>query len=153
MGRRLLALALLMLVALTGCGGSPKDLDVPSRAQSLWSSRVRYLGDSSRVAALAREVGPAPEGSYSISLQTAKPPYALTIELERSHKPFDATDFSEPATLLLGLVANLDKVSVTTSGHAYSLTAAAASRDLGYDVKELGRDQSRLTAYLDANSD
>ena len=153
MGRRLLALALLMLVALTGCGGSPKDPDVPSRAQSLWSSRVRYLGDSSRVAALAREVGPAPEGSYSISLQTAKPPYALTIELERSHKPFDATDFSEPATLLLGLVANLDKVSVTSSGHAYSLAAAVASRDLGYDVKELGRDQSRLMAYLDANSD
>lgn len=153
MRRRLVALALLMLVALTGCDGSANDLDVPSRAESLWSSRVRYLGDSSRVAALTREVGPAPEGSYSISLQTAKPPYALTIELERLHKPFDATDFSEPATLLLGLVTNLDKVSVTASGHAYSLTAAAASKDLGYDVKELGRDQRRLTAYLDAHSD
>ena len=141
-----------MLVTLTGCGGSPNELDVPSRAQSLWSSRVSDLGDSSRVAALTREVGPAP-GSYSISLQTAKPPYALTIALERLHKPFDATDFSEPATLLLGLVANLDKVSVTSSGHAYSLTAADASKDLGYDVKELGKDQRRLTAYLDANSD
>ena len=153
MSRRVTALALLMLVALTSCGGSPKDLDVPSRAQSLWSTRVRHLGDSSRVAALVREVAPAPEGSYSISLQTAKPPCALTIEMERLHKPFDATDFSEPATLLLGLVTYLDKVSVTSSGHAYSLTAAEASEDLGYDVKELGRDQSRLTAYLDANSD
>ena len=153
MSKRLVTLALLILVALTGCGGSPKDLDVPSSAQSLWSSRVRYLGDSSRVAALVREVGPVPEGSYSIGLQTAKPPYSLTIELERLHKPFDATDFSEPATLLLGLVTNLDKVSVTSSGHAYSLTAAAASQNLGYDVKELGRDQSRLTAYLDASRD
>ena len=148
-----MTLALLMLVALTGCAGSPEDLDVPSRAQSLWSSRVRYLGDSSRVAALVREVGPAPEDSYSISLQTAKPPYALTIEVERLDKPVDATDFSEPATLLLGLVTNLDKVSVTSSGHAFSLTAAEASKDLGYDVKELGRYQRRLRAYLDANSD
>ncbi len=153
MSGRLVILALLLLVAMTGCGGSPKDPDVPSRAQSLWSSRIRYLGDSSRVEALVREVGPVPEGSYSIGLQTANPPYALTIEVERPHKPFDATDFSEPATLLLGLVTNLDKVSVTSSGHAYSLTAAAASQDLGYDVKELGRDLSRLSAYLDANRD
>lgn len=153
MRSHLAALALLTLVALTGCGGSPNDANVPSRAQALWSSRARYVGDSSRVAVLVREVGPAPEGSYRISLETAKPPYALTIELERLHKPFDATDFREPATLLLGLVTNLDRVSVTSSGHAYSFTAASASKDLGYDVKELGRDQSRLTAYLDANSD
>lgn len=153
MSRRTAALALLLVGVLTGCGGSPEDGDVPSRAQSLWSSRVRYLGDSSRVAALVREVGPAPEGSYSIALRTAKQPYALTIELGRLHKPFGATDFSEPATLLLGLVANLDTVSVTSNGHAYTLTAAVASSDLGYDVKELGRDRSRLTSYLDANSD
>lgn len=153
MSRRLTVLTLLMVMALTGCGGSPKDPDVSSRAESLWSSRVRHLGDSSRVAALVREVGPAPEGSYSMSLHTAKPPYALTMELERLHKPFGATDFSEPATLLLGLVTNLDRVSVTSSGHAYSLTAAKASKELGYDVKELGRDHGRLTAYLDANSD
>jgi hypothetical protein len=119
----------------------------------LWSSRARSLGDGPRVAGLVREVAPAPEGSYSIDLQTTKPPSTLTVDLERSGKPFDATDFSEPATLLLGLVTNLDRVTVTSSGHAYSLTAAAASKDLGYDVKELARDQSRLTAYLDANSD
>ena len=153
MSRRSAAIALLMVVALTGCGGSPEEPHEPSRAQSLWSSRTPYIGDNSRVAALVREVSPAPEGSFSIGLQTAKPPYALTIEMERLDKPFDRTDFSGQATLLLGLVANLDKVSVTSSEHAYSLTASAASKDLGYDVKELGRDQSRLTAYLDANRD
>lgn len=73
--------------------------------------------------------------------------------MERFDKPFDRTDFSGLTTFLLGLVANLDQVSVTSSEHACSLTAAAASKDLGYDVKELGRDQIRLTAYLDANRD
>ena len=151
MSRRAAAPALVLVVALTGCGAEERD--VPSQVQSLWSSRVRYLDDSSRVAALVREVGPAPEDSYSIALRTTKPPQALTIELERLHKPFGATDFREPATLLLGLVTDLDTVSVTSSGHAYTLTATAASSDLGYDVKELGRERSRLTAYLDANSD
>lgn len=156
MGRRLVGLTLLTLVtlvSLTGCDASSQDRDVPSRAESLWSSRVQYLGDNSRVAALVQEVGPAPEGSYTISLQTAKPPYALTLDFERLPKPFEATDFSEPATLLLALVSNLGEVSVTAGGQAYSLTAAAASQDLGYDVKELGRDQGRLREYLDADTD
>ena len=89
MSRRSAAIALLMVVALTGCGGSPEEPHEPSRAQSLWSSRTPYIGDNSRVAALVREVSPAPEGSFSIGLQTAKPPYALTIEMERLDKPFD----------------------------------------------------------------
>jgi hypothetical protein len=153
MSRSLKVLALLMVVTLTGCGGSPEDPESASRAQSLWSSRTPFVADSSRVAALVREVGPAPEGSYSISLRTETPPYTLTIDLERLDKPFDNTDFSGQATLLLGLVDNLDEVSVTSSEHAYSLTTDAASKDLGYDVKELGRDQERLTAYLDEQRD
>ncbi len=153
MSRRSATLVLLLAAALTGCGGSLKDSDSPSSAQSLWSSRTPYVGDSSRVAALVRELGPAPDGSYSISLQTTKRPYALTIALERLDKPFGSTDFSEPATLLLGLVTNLDRVSFTSSGHAYVLTADVASKELGYDVKELGRHHSTLTAYLDANDD
>ena len=100
-----------------------------------------------------REVGPGSEGSYSILLQTAKPPYAMTVALTRLDKPFDRTDFSGQATLLLGLVANLDEVSVISGEHAYSLTAAGASEELGYDVKDLGRDQSKLRAYLDSSRD
>lgn len=153
MSGRLAVLAVLMVVALTGCGGAPEVSEGRSRAESLWSSRTPYVGDNSRVAALVREVGPAPEGSYSISLESAKPPYTLTIQMEHLDKPFADTDFSEQATLLLGLVDNLDEVSVTSGEHAYSLTADAASGELGYDVKELGRDQRRLTAYLDANRD
>ena len=153
MGSRTAA-GLLIGVALTGCGTSTSDTsDTSSTAQSLWSARSAYVGDNSRVAALVHEVGPGPEGSYSIVLQTAKPPYAMTVALAELDKPFDRTDFSGKATLLLGLVANLDKVSVTSGEHAYSLTAADASKELGYDVKDLGRDQGKLTAYLDSSRD
>jgi hypothetical protein len=51
--------------------------------------------------------------------------------------------------LLLGLVANLDEVSITAGQDSYSLAAAAASRDLGHDVKLLGRDRASLVRYLE----
>ena len=141
-------------VALTGCGTSAGERsDASSEAQSLWSARSAYVGDSSRMIALVGEVGLGHDGSYRLELQTEKPPYAMTVALTRLEKPFDNTDFSGNATLLLGLVANLDTVSVTSDGHAYSLTSAGASQQLGYDVKELGRDRSRLDAYVAASHD
>jgi len=153
MGTRGAAL-LLIGVALTGCGTSASERsDGSSQAQSLWSARSAYVGDSSRTTALVREVGFGPQGSYLVELQTAKPPYAMTVAFTRLDKPFDATDLSGNATLLLGLVANLNEVSVTSAGHGYSLTSAGASKELGHDVKELGRDQGKLTAYLDASRD
>ncbi len=151
--RRLLALALVVVASLTGCGGPSGEPEELGYAQWLWAHRTAYTGDSSRVAALVRGVGPAPEGSYRIRLHTAKRPYALTIDVRRLDKPFDSTDFDRQTTLLLGLVGNLDKVSVTSNGGSYSLTTASSSRELGYDVKELGRDQARLDAYLDADQD
>jgi hypothetical protein len=33
------------------------------------------------------------------------------------------------------------------------LSEADASKELGYDVKDLGRDQSKLGAYLDSSRD
>ena len=146
-------LSVLISVSLTGCGGTFVEPEPPSRAQALWSARTPYTGDNSRVAALVREVGPAPDAGSSISLQTANPPYVLTIHVKRLDKPFGLTDFSGQATLLLGLIGNLDRVSVTSRRDSYSMTAASASRELGYDVKELGRDRAKLTAYLDASRD
>ena len=144
---------LLIGVALTGCGTSASEpSDASSQAQSLWSARSAYVGDTTDDRARARGRLRAP-GSYRIELQTARQPYAMTVAFTRLDKPFDDTDFSGNATLLLGLVANLDQVSVTSGGQAYSLTSAGASRKLGYDVKELGRDQGKLTACLEASRD
>ena len=124
-----------------------------SKAQSLWSARTQYVGDGSRVVALVNKAGFGPQGSYRVALQTATTPYGMTVSFQRLDKPFDDVDFTEGATLLLGLVDNLDHVSVTSGEHAYSLSAAGASTKLGYDVKDLGRDQSRLTAYLGTTDD
>ena len=128
--RRLVALVLVVVVSLTGCGGPSGEPEELSYAQWLWSHRTAYTGDNSRVAELVRGVGPAPEGSYRIRLHTARRPYGLTIDLRRLDKPFDRTDFARQTTLLLGLVGNLDKVSVTSSEGSYSVTTASSSRPL-----------------------
>lgn len=122
--------------------------DQSARAKSLWSARTDVAGGSSRVDALANQAGFGPAGTFSLSLQTQQSPYALTVAFDHLDKPFDEVDFSADATLLLGLVANLDTVSVTSGGHAYSLPASDASTTLGYDVKELGRDETTLASYL-----
>ena len=96
---------------------------------------------------LSVRTGPAAK----VEMRTDEPPYALAISLEDPDKPFD--DFSGQATLLLGLVANLDEVSITTEQGGYSLSATAASRDLGHDVKQLGQAQSSLVRYLERASD
>lgn len=145
---------LVIAVTLGGCGiPSAERSDAPDSAQSLWSARTDFVGDNSRVVQLAGLAGFGPAGTYSLSLQTQQPPYAMTVAFERLDKPFDDVDFSADATLMLGLVANLDTVSVTSGEHSYSLTASDASTALGFDVKELGRDEAKLAAYLDRARD
>jgi len=77
----------------------------------------------------------------------------VTVAFDHLDKPFDNVDFSADATLMLGLVANLDTVSVTSGDHSYSLNASDASKVLGFDVKDLGRDETKLAAYLDLARD
>lgn len=153
-GSRLAAVVLLIGLMLTGCSTPDSGQSgVASRADSLWSARTAYVGDNSDVAALVRAAGFGPEGTYSISLQTADAPYGLTIAFRSLSKPFDDVTFNESATLVLGLVANLDHLSVTLGERTYSLTTAGASKELGYDAKDLGRDKTKLVAYLQSNED
>lgn len=161
--RRTLAAVLLGGIALAGCtspGTSPGGTGTPSRADELWKQRTDFVGDNSRVIWLTRAAGFGPDGSYTISLQTATKPYGLTVTFDKgangteaTDKPFDQTDFTSASTLLLGTVANLDAVHVKAPGHSFDLTAAQATKQLGYDVKTLGRDQQKLTAYVDALDD
>jgi hypothetical protein len=112
--------------------------------------RAAYVGDNSRVMALVRALFPDPPFTYTLSLQTSAPPFALTVKIDESAKPTSHTDFSEQATLLLGLIGNVDAVAVTSGGTRYSLTAADASKRLRYDVKELGKSKAVLAQYLHA---
>lgn len=151
---RLVIGVLVIAVALGGCATTgTEQSDSLTRAQSLWSARTDFVGDNSRVAQLADQAGFGPAGTYRLSMQTQQPPYAMTVAFDHLDKPFDDVDFSADATLMLGLVANLDQVSVTSDGHTYSLTASDASAALGFDVKELGRVKTTLAAYVDRSRD
>jgi len=148
--------------ALAGCTGS--STDGPStaasgtggpeaRTEALWAGRTAYVGDNSKVIALVGQAGFGPLGTYTLSLWTTRPPYAVTIDLPHPAKPFEQTDFSEAATILLGTVRNLDAVHVTSQGKTYSLTAREATDTLGRDVKTLGSDRQALADYLRSHED
>jgi len=145
---------LVIAATLGGCATPDSEQSASANTvQSLWSARTDFVGDNSRVADLADKAGFGPVGTYSLALQTQQSPYAMTVAFDHLDKPFDNVDFSADATLMLGLVANLDQVFVTSDEHSYSLRAADASRALGFDVKDLGRDRTKLAAYLNQARD
>lgn len=150
--RRSVSAMMLGAVALTGCTTGRESAAVPpdpvSLAHSLWQDRTAYVGDSNKVIALTTEADFGSMGSHTLALHTATEPYAVTVAYSALDKPFETVDFTTPATLLLGAIANLDRVEVTSSTDSFSLTSAEASAKLGFDVKELGRDETRLTAYF-----
>jgi Domain of unknown function (DUF4825) len=152
-GRPVALLALISL-ALTGCSVPDSGQPAPDNTvDTLWASRTAYVGDNSHVATLVDASGFGPQGDYSLSLQTNTTPYGVTVEYRSLEKPFEDVDFTENATLVLGLVDNLDHVSVTSGKQSYSLTAADASNQLGYDVKRLGQDKAKLAGYLKSSQD
>ena len=132
----------------SGASGAPRAVAAGDRVQALWADRTAYVGDNSKVIALVEDAGFGPVGSYSLSLWTTRPPYAVTITVTDPAKPLDATDLTGPATLLLGTVTNLDAVHVTGPGREFSLTARQATAALGHDVKMLGADRNALDDYV-----
>ena len=147
--RGLVAAMLLAAMALTGCTTSrePARTGAVSQADGLWQHRTAHLGDNSRVIALTDDAGFGSMGTRTLALHTGSTPYALTVAYTALVKPFDTIDFTQPATLLLGTIANLDRVEVTSGTDRFALTSEQASATLGFDVKELGKDQAKLTAY------
>lgn len=127
--------------------------NVEDRAHSLWLDRTAYAGDNSKVVALIEQTGLGSMGSMSVSLQTATAPYGLEVTYDAPGKPFDTVDFTPQATLMLGLVENLDHVDLTSGERTHTFTSDQASRQLGYDVKTLGQDEARLRAYLQSLED
>ena len=101
--------------------------------------RTAYLGNNSRVSSLIGKVVPGSVGNYTLELQTARPPLGLTVNIGRLGTPFAMTDSSENATVLLGLIGNVDEVT---------FTATSISGTAEFDVKKLGQDQNVLAGYL-----
>ncbi len=150
--RRMVCATLLAAVALTGCSTGHESAVAPTdavtRAHSLWLDRTAHVGDNSKVIALTADAGFGSMGTHTLALHTDARPYAVTVAYSALDKPFDTVDFTPQATLLLGMIANLDRVEVTAGTDDFVLTAEEASKALGFDVKELGRDEAKLTAYF-----
>ena len=132
---------------------APENPSELSYAQWLWSHRTAYAGDGSRVAALVRGVGPAPEGSYRIRLHTAK--RRLTA-LDHRHQtarqavrraPTSTTADDAPAR---AWSANRRAtVSVTSGAGSYSVTTAPSSSPRARVRREASwaETDARLDAY------
>jgi hypothetical protein len=148
-------LALAALAASAGCStaDTADTADTASSAESLWAARSPYVGDNSRVASLVEALDVGGSGGYDLELQTARAPFGLTVTVREPEKPFADTDHTGDATLLLGLVANLDEVTIAAGRDDFSLSTDAASQELGYDVKQLGRDRAALEHYLEQAAD
>jgi hypothetical protein len=152
-----LLVGLLGVTGLTACdpsgritvGAGSGAADGSTRASSLWANRTEFTGDSSKLIALVSDAGFGAAGTYTISLGTTARPYVVTVHLDDPAKAIDTTDFTAPATLLLATVGNLDEVHVVGGPTDYSLTTTRASAALGYDVKQLGRDEGRLRQYVE----
>jgi hypothetical protein len=106
------------------------------------------VGDNSKVIALTADAGFGSMGTHTLALHSAATPYAVTVAYSSLDKPFDTVDFTTQATLLLGTIANLDRVEVTSGTDSLVLTSGEDSDKLGFDVTELGRDEAELTAYF-----
>lgn len=141
-------LAVAAVATLTGCGAQPGNGEL-TFSQALWDHRTAHVGNSSQVTSLVRLVGPAPEGTYTLSLQTDGTPYGLTISVAKPEKPCADLASDRSATVLLGLIANLDRVTLSCADQKRTVTAADASKALGFDVKALGQDKTRLDAYVE----
>lgn len=153
--RRLVSAMMLGVVALTGCTAARESAAPSSASQAhrLWQDRTAHVGDNSKVVALTGDAGFGSMGTHTVALHSTTAPYAVTVAYSALDKPFGTVDFTAPATLLLGTVANLDRVEVTAGGASFALTSAQASAKLGFDVKDLGRDEARLTAYVQSLND
>lgn len=143
-------------VLLAGCETPASSSSASTGPTSgLWAARVAHVDDNARVTHLVEQLLPDAEFGFTINLRTATKPRRITITITRSSKPYDMLDFREQATLLLGLAADLDTVTISgmSSRHSTSVTGQVATAALGYDVKDLGRDEGRLAAYLAAVQD
>ncbi|MCU1535796.1 MAG: hypothetical protein JWP82_147 [Humibacillus sp.] len=161
-----LLLAALALTGVTACDASGSIQlgqqsaatdDSAARTSTLWANRTEFTGDNSKIIALVRAAGFGHAGTYTISLGTTARPYAVTVHLDdtaSTAKPVDTTDFTAPATILLGTVRNLDEVHVVGgSGTTFTLTKEAATSAIGYDVKLLGSDEGKLRQFTDGVED
>lgn len=89
-----------------------EGMEIRESTLSLHGKKTPYVGNASAVGAALNEIDHwfGPMGPYTFSLETAAPPYGLTVNLE---SPLAENTQQRFACLLLALVENLDTVTWT----------------------------------------
>lgn len=85
-------------------------MEIRESTLALYGKKTPYVGNASAVGAALNEIDHwfGPMGPYTFSLETAAPPYGLTVNLE---SPMTRSTEIRYAALVLALVENLDTVT------------------------------------------
>ena len=109
---------------------------------NLWNDKTDYIGENDNVVALVSNVG---FKDYTVELKTEEVPYGLIVNV----KDDDLQDNLErECILLLGLIGNLDHVTIIADSGTYTMNVDQANSVLKYDVKKLGKSKPLLERYL-----
>lgn len=87
-----------------------EGMEIRESTLALYGKKTPYVGNASAVGAALNEIDHwfGPMGPYTFSLETAAPPYGLTVNLE---SPMTRSTEIRYAALVLALVENLDTVT------------------------------------------
>ena len=110
--------------------------------ENLWDHKTEYTGENDNVVALVSDVG---FRDYTVELKTEAEPYGLIVKVKDGDLP-DSLD--KECILLLGLIGNLDHVTIVTDTDTYKMNVDQACSILKYDVKKLGQSKPLLERYL-----
>ena len=106
-------------------------MEIRESTLALYGKKTPYVGNASAVGAALEELDLwfGPMGPYTFSLETAAPPYGLTVNLE---SPMAGDTQQRFACLLLALVENLDTVTWTypdAQGESQSFSLSCADTE------------------------
>lgn len=109
---------------------------------NLWDDKTDYIGENDNVVKLASDVG---FRDYTVELETEKEPYGLIVKVKDDDIP---ENLERECVLLLGLIDNLDHVTIITDSNTYTMNVDQARSVLKYDVKKLNKSKPLLERYL-----
>lgn len=122
--------------------------EIEDKADRLWENKTEYIGNNSETGRLLQETDLKDYGPYTMELDTKKEPYGLVVCYEKPVKEWGDLDPRTEAALLLGLIENLDYVELKNGSKTMKFTCDDADSLLGYDVKQLGQEKSKLRAVI-----
>lgn len=151
----LLILLLVTAVPLSGCGKDKRS--TATYAETLYAARNPYINNNAADADIADSLRLSRYGKYTLSVDSKKHPYTLTISYMYTRDDFDAATFDQDmphrAAVLLALIKDCEQVDWSypngSSKVNGSLSIDAANQMTVTDVKATWKSQEDFTALLD----